>query len=76
MRVSAAYRERLIREWQEAYEVANDKTAPAVTIDRGWFLIGTKRYGRARFEEMRNNLRFQAHAHPMRALPQAQCNKP
>jgi len=43
-------------------------TAPAVTIDRGWFLIGTKRYGRRQFEELRNNLRFRAHARPMRAV--------
>lgn len=67
MRVTASYRDRLIREWREAYEIANDKTAPAVTIARGWFLIGTKRYGRAKFEEMRNNLRFRAHAMPMRS---------
>jgi hypothetical protein len=73
MRVSPAYRERLIREWQEAYEIANDKTAPAVTVDRGWFLIGTKRYGRKVFEEMRNNLRFAAHARPMRSVPPQPC---
>jgi hypothetical protein len=68
VRVTTEYRERLIREWREAYEIANDETAPAVTIDRGWFVIGAKRYGRRAFEEMRNNLRFRAHARPMRAL--------
>jgi hypothetical protein len=68
MKVTQAYRERLIREWREAYEIANDKTAPVVTVDRGWFLIGTKRYGRKAFEEMRNNLRFRAYARPMRSL--------
>lgn len=68
MKVSPSYRENLIREWRESYKVANNKTAPAVTIDRGWFLIGTKRYGRAKLEEMRNNLRLRAHARAVSAV--------
>ena len=66
-RFSIHYLEKLAREWQQAYEVANDKTAPAVVWQRGWFVIGAKRYRRAEFEKMRNELRFRAYSRPMRS---------
>lgn len=65
VRVSLHYLEKLIREWQQAFAIANDKTAPAVTWERGWFVIGAKRYRRAEFEKMRNELRFRAYSRPL-----------
>ncbi len=60
MRVTAAYLERLARDWQDAYQAINDQTAPAVVWEKGWFLISgasSTKYRRAKLEEMRDRLR-------------------
>ncbi len=60
MRVSAAYLERVGRDWQKAFRAAHGKTAPAIIYERGWFKIensaGTK-YRRATIEQMTKVLR-------------------
>ena len=57
MRFAASYLERLGREWQRAYQRANDgKPAPAITWERGWFIIEGHRYRRAAVERMRDTL--------------------
>jgi hypothetical protein len=33
-------KEQIIREYQQAYELANGKAAPVVTYNRGWFRVG------------------------------------
>ena len=64
-RFSIHYLENLAREWQRAYEAANDKPAPAVRWSRGWFRITIddgplgKGYRRKELELMRDNLRAQ-----------------
>jgi hypothetical protein len=62
MKVTAAYIEQLIRDYQSAYTDANEATAPAVTWSRGWFTIGrpSARYRRKALEEMRDELRRRA----------------
>lgn len=65
MKVSAAYLERVAREYQAAYAAANEETAPAITWQRGWFIIGNRpsfRYRRTAIEEMRDELRRRATA--------------
>lgn len=57
MRMSAAYLERVIRDWQRAYINANGKDAPSVVWEKGWFKVGTMRYRRKRLEEMTENLK-------------------
>jgi hypothetical protein len=62
MRVSAAYLERVAREWQAAYVEAHDKSAPAIVWERGWFRIFNDsrwrpRYRRATIEAMTKTLR-------------------
>lgn len=55
MRVTAAYLERVARDWQSAYAKAHDKMAPPVTWERGWFTISNERrpkYRRAQLEQM------------------------
>lgn len=58
MRVTAGYLQRVAREWQAAYVAANDKEAPPVAWENGWFKVGTIRYRRKRLEEMTRNLKF------------------
>lgn len=63
MRVSEAYIARLIRDYQKAYEAANDKACPSLLWEGGWFSIGESRrtkYRRTRLEEMLANLRWRA----------------
>jgi len=60
MRVTAAYLERVARDWQSAYAKAHERTAPPVTWVRGWFTIGNERrakYRRAQLEQMTKVLR-------------------
>ena len=60
MRVSAAYLERVAKNWQDAFAKAHEKTAPPVTWERGWFTIGNERrhkYRRAQLEQMTKVLR-------------------
>lgn len=62
MRVTAAYLERVAREYQAAYTAANEEAAPDLIWQRGWFVMtrgsGTSRkYRRAEIEEMRDELR-------------------
>lgn len=49
-------RERLIKEWQTAFEAANDKPAPSVTWSHGWYWIQESKFRRAKLEEMRDVL--------------------
>lgn len=58
MRVTAAYLERVARDWQKAYRAANDKDPPPVIWEKGWFKVGTIRYRRQRLEEMTRNLKY------------------
>ena len=60
MSVTPSYRERLIRNYREAYERANGKPAPIVTYSiGGWFKFGNSGVGyrRAAVEEMLECLR-------------------
>lgn len=63
MRVTAAYLERLMRDYQQAYAAANSKPCPRLRWEKGWFTIGESgrtKYRRARLEEMLANLRWRA----------------
>jgi len=63
VRVTAAYIERLIRNYQKAYEAANNKPCPPLIWEDGWFSIGESRrtkHRRAKLEEMLANLRWRA----------------
>lgn len=60
MRVSAAYLERVAKDWQKAFQEAHDKPAPAVVWEKGWFRIENSwrpRYRRATLEAMTKTLR-------------------
>lgn len=62
MRVSAAYLERVARDWQQAFQQAHGKDAPAVVWEKGWFRINNEsgwhpRYRRATLEAMTKTLR-------------------
>lgn len=61
MRVSAAYLERVAREYQAAYSAANEEPAPGLVWQRGWFVMrrsigSSRKYRRAEIEEMRDEL--------------------
>jgi hypothetical protein len=59
-RFSAARIEQIIREWQAAFAEANQRTAPPVIWEKGWFTIGDERqskYRRWQLERMTQNLR-------------------
>lgn len=60
MKVTAGYLERLARDYQSAYEAANDALAPPIIWQRGWFKINHARYRRKQVEEMRDTLQFRA----------------
>ncbi len=56
-------RDRLISEWQAAYEAANDATAPTIKWEHGWFIISSRMTGsliervrRKKLEAMRDTL--------------------
>jgi hypothetical protein len=61
MRVTDAYRERVVKDWQRAFSEAHSKTAPEVTYANGWYRIGDgsrgSRYRRAKLEQMTKVLR-------------------
>jgi hypothetical protein len=60
-RFSAAYIERIAKDWQRAFAEAHGKTAPAVTWARGWFTINNERspkYRRRQLERMTEVLRI------------------
>lgn len=60
MRFSAAYIERIAKEWQAAFAKAHQRTAPPVTWERGWFTIGDEsrsKYRRWQIERMTKTLR-------------------
>lgn len=54
-RFSAAYLERVAKDWQAAYAKAHSRTAPSVTWENGWFTINNERspkYRRRQLERM------------------------
>jgi len=61
MRVSAAYLERVAKDWQHAFEAAHGKPAPQIRWSRGWFRIGDgplgTGYRRTKLEQMTKVLR-------------------
>lgn len=60
MRVSAAYLERVARNWQAAFTEAHGKTAPPITWAKGWFTIKqttARKYRRTQIEAMTKVLR-------------------
>lgn len=61
MRVTTAYLERVIRDWQQAFQKAHGKQAPIVRWSKGWFRIGDgplgKGYRRTQLEQMTKVLR-------------------
>lgn len=61
MRVSAAYLERVARDWQLAFVKAHGRSAPHIEWVRGWFRIGVgpyrQGYRRAQLEQMTKVLR-------------------
>ena len=59
MRMSASYIEKLIREYQRAFEAVHHKQAPTVVWENGWFRFFPNgiRFRRSRLEEMTNRLR-------------------
>lgn len=62
MKVSAAYLERVARDWQQAFKEVHGKSAPGVYWENGWFRIENPtgwnpRYRRAKLEEMTSTLR-------------------
>jgi hypothetical protein len=61
VRVSAAYLERVARDWQDAYCAAHQKPAPHIVWERGWFRIvdgGYRpKYRRAKLEQMTATLK-------------------
>lgn len=62
MKVTAAYLERVAREYQAAYTAANGEPAPGIVWQRGWFVItrsigSSRKYRRTEIEEMRDELR-------------------
>lgn len=62
MKLSAAYIQRLIREYQQAFEAVHDKPAPTIAWENGWFRFFPNgiRFRRPVFEEMRDRLRAQS----------------
>ena len=57
-----AYLERLARNWQNAYRTVNGKEPPDVVWERGWFLIGGKKYRRSVLEAMHTRLQKRVNA--------------
>jgi hypothetical protein len=64
MKLSAAHIQRLIREYQQAFEAVHNKPAPTIAWENGWFRFFPNgiRFRRSRFEEMRDRLRAQSPA--------------
>jgi hypothetical protein len=61
MRVSAAYLERVGKDWQHAFAEAHGKPAPEITFANGWYRIENgriaSRYRRSQLEQMTKVLR-------------------